>query len=105
MIDLCSQALHVEANSVAGGLAACADLEKCGIDGCLGDKQITANVNQLFSHHAELGAPGQLDGQTINHVVYLNGEVNAGLEKHIAESVAQQVPGVTTVVNSIVVSR
>jgi osmotically-inducible protein OsmY len=46
-----------------------------------------------------------LDVQTINHVVYLSGEVNAGLEKHIAEAVAQQVPGVIKVVNSIAVSR
>jgi osmotically-inducible protein OsmY len=90
---------------LATRLSACADLEKCGIDGCPADKQITAKVNRLFSTHAELGPPGQITVQTINHVVYLDGQVYDGIERRAAESIAQQAPGVTKVVNSIAVSR
>jgi osmotically-inducible protein OsmY len=38
-------------------------------------------------------------------VVYLDGLVDVGSEKRIAESVAMQVPGVTSVVNDIAVSN
>jgi len=37
----------------------------------------------------------------MDHVVYLNGQVNTYLERATAESVARAVPGVTRVVNSI----
>lgn len=42
--------------------------------------------------------------QTWNHVVYLDGVVDSGLEIDTAESIARKVPDVTRVVNSIVVS-
>jgi len=43
--------------------------------------------------------------QTLNHVVYLTGLVDYGLEKSTAESLAKQVPGVTRVENNIAVSH
>ena len=42
---------------------------------------------------------------TEEHVVYLNGQVDYGLERSTAESVANQVPGVTKVVNNLYVSH
>jgi osmotically-inducible protein OsmY len=52
-----------------------------------------------------LEAPNQLNVQTINRVVYLNGLVATGLQRWDAESVASQVQGVDKVVNSIGVAR
>jgi osmotically-inducible protein OsmY len=43
--------------------------------------------------------------QTRDQVVYLNGLVDVGLEKGVAESVAFQTPGVAKVVDSIAVSH
>jgi osmotically-inducible protein OsmY len=48
-----------------------------------------------------LGPPGAITVQTFDSVVYLYGQVGAGLEKRNAEDIAQQVAGVTKVVNGI----
>ena len=69
------------------------------------DKNITADIETKFGQHAELEAPNQLNVQTINRVVYLNGLVSTGLQRTDAESVANQVQGVDRVVNSIAVTR
>jgi osmotically-inducible protein OsmY len=66
---------------------------------------VTANVQALFDQHSELGSPNSLHVQTLDHVVYLNGMVNSGLERQVAESVALEAPGVTRVVNSIAVAH
>jgi osmotically-inducible protein OsmY len=39
--------------------------------------------------------------QTLDHVVYLTGQVDTELERSMAETVARKVIGVTQVVNSI----
>jgi osmotically-inducible protein OsmY len=69
------------------------------------DRAITADVETRFGQHAVLEAPNQLNVQTINRVVYLNGLVATGLQRWDAESVASQVQGVDKVVNSIGVAR
>ena len=69
------------------------------------DRAITADVETRFGQNAVLQAPNQLDVQTINRVVYLNGLVATGLQRWDAESVAAQVQGVDKVVNSIGVVR
>jgi osmotically-inducible protein OsmY len=46
--------------------------------------------------------PNAVYVQTIDHVVYLNGVVRSSLEISTAESIADQVPGVARVVNSMV---
>jgi osmotically-inducible protein OsmY len=89
----------------AGTLQGCATYKDCGFGGCAGDAQITANVQTLFNQHPELGPPSSIQVQTLDHVVYLDGFVAAGLESSTAESVAHQAPGVTRVVNTIAVSR
>ena len=69
------------------------------------DQKITADVEARFRQHPELEAPNQIDVQTINRVVYLNGTVSAGLQREYAESFASRTPGVTKVVNSISVTH
>jgi hyperosmotically inducible periplasmic protein len=87
---------------VAGGaLAGCAVYEKCGVSGCPGDAEITAQVQALFAKHPELEPPNLLQVQTLNHVVYLTGVVDTDYEQQMAEIVARQAPGVTNVINSI----
>ena len=49
--------------------------------------------------------PHSIDVQTIDHVVYLNGFVGAGLESDTAQSVADGAPGVARVVNDIAVTH
>lgn len=82
-------------------LSGCAAYRKCGLGGCAGDAQITANVRAMFKEHPALEPPNLLTVQTFNHVVYLYGLVDTDLEREMAESVALQAAGVTKVVNSI----
>jgi osmotically-inducible protein OsmY len=85
----------------AGGLAGCATYEKCGLSGCPGDAQITANVQTLLDRNPPLGPPNEVYVQTLDRVVYLNGVVDTPLEQRLAESVAREATGVTRVVNKI----
>jgi BON domain len=70
-------------------------------DGHTKDAAISAEVRARFQRYAELQPPNQLRVQTLDHVVYLSGEVNTGLTRDLAESVARQVPGVARIVDSI----
>jgi len=90
---------------LTGALAGCATYGKCGIEGCASDAKVTANVQALLDQHPDLGPPGAIEVQTVDHVVYLDGFVNTGLERGIAESLAEQAPGATKVVDSIAVVR
>jgi osmotically-inducible protein OsmY len=90
---------------LAGALAGCATYGKCGFEGCAGDAKVTANVQSLFDQHPDLGPPGAIDVQTVDHVVYLNGFTASGFERGTAVSLAQGAPGVTQVVNSITVTH
>jgi osmotically-inducible protein OsmY len=76
------------------GLSGCATLEKCGVEGCAGDNEITANVHAAFAQHPELGEPNSINVQTVNPVVYLSDGVSAGEMRATAESVTRQVKGV-----------
>lgn len=69
------------------------------------DAKISANVQTQLDRRPQLGPPHSIDVQTLNHVVYLNGFVSAGLESETAESVADEAPGVTRVVNDIAVTH
>jgi osmotically-inducible protein OsmY len=86
-------------------LSGCATYEKCGAGGCPGDAKITANVQAAFGRRAELGPPNSINVQTLNHVVYLSGEVSEGFMRETAVSVAQRVKGVARVENSIAVEK
>jgi osmotically-inducible protein OsmY len=86
---------------LSGALAGCATNRTCGSAGCADDAAITANVRALLNQHAELGPPSAIDVKTVDHVVYLNGELGDGAWRDTAGEVAQTAPGVTHVVNSI----
>jgi osmotically-inducible protein OsmY len=89
--------------TLASALPGCATYEKCGLDGCPGDAKVTSDVQTRFSQHPEIGPLVQI--QTLNRVVYLNGQVGEGLQREMAESVARETPGVTKVVDNIAVSH
>jgi osmotically-inducible protein OsmY len=88
---------------LTSALSGCATYGKCGINGCPGDAKITASVQAQLSQHPDLGAPNSIHVETLNRVVYLNGQVSTGMDSRTAESVALQVPGVSRVVNSVAV--
>jgi osmotically-inducible protein OsmY len=86
-------------------LQGCASYSTCGSGGCTGDAKITQDVQARLDSMSDFGPPGAIRVATKAHVVYLNGTVDAGLAKHLAESVAKQTPGVARVVNSIAVDH
>jgi osmotically-inducible protein OsmY len=89
---------------LTGTVCACAVYRKCGIPGCPGDANITAGVQAQIDQYPALEAPNSVRVQTLDHVVYLSGQVDTDLERSMAESVALEVAGVTRVVNSISLS-
>ena len=86
-------------------LAGCATDRTCNSAACMTNEKTTAAVQSAFAKHPDLGAPGAIRVETTDHVVYLYGEVDSGLERESAGSVASQVMGVTRVVNSIGISK
>jgi osmotically-inducible protein OsmY len=85
----------------AVNLAGCASFGKCAPENCAGDASITADVREAIAEHPELGAPAALRVQTINGVVYLNGQVDTEFERRNAESLVSRVANVRDVVNSL----
>ena len=79
----------------------CTSFGKCDSEACAGDARITADVQSRMNEMQDFGPPGSIHVQTIDRVVFLNGEVVGGLSKRLAESVATQAPGVLRVVNAI----
>jgi osmotically-inducible protein OsmY len=78
--------------------------QKCESAGCGSDAQISAAVEQSFARHPELGAPGDLRVETLNHVVYLNGIVYTDSQRAIADSIALMASNNARIVNSIAVN-
>jgi osmotically-inducible protein OsmY len=91
--------------ALPGLLAGCAAESKCGLAGCPGDAQITANVQTQLNRHPDLEGVNSINVKTLDHVVYLTGDVSEGLMKETAEEVARKTPGVTRVENDIAVAR
>jgi osmotically-inducible protein OsmY len=89
------------ASILAGVLAGCADFRQCGSQDCASDAKLEADVDTKLSQMPELGPPGSIRVQTINHVVYLDGQVDGGLDKRNAEAVVRQISGVEQVENDI----
>ena len=103
-----SKPRHIYALALAliliGALPACAEYSKCGYAGCPGDAKITADIQALIRQYPALEPPNSVRVQTLDHVVYLTGEVNTDRERAMAESVALAVAGVKRVVNTISLS-
>ncbi|HEY2146074.1 MAG TPA: BON domain-containing protein [Steroidobacteraceae bacterium] len=85
---------------LALALNGCAAL-KCTPENCATDAKTTQDVRAALSQHPELGAPAELHVQTINRVVYLNGQVNSDFERQSAETYVRQVTNVVDVVNNL----
>jgi osmotically-inducible protein OsmY len=83
---------------VMGAMTACASLGT-------NDAKTSANVQAAIDQHPALGAPGSINVQTFDRVVYLHGMVSQGLESREAEQVALQQPGVAQVQNLLAVSK
>jgi osmotically-inducible protein OsmY len=97
----------VIAVGLAAALSGCATFQagqKCESGGCGSDAQTSAAVEQSLDLHPELGAPGDLRVETINHVVYLNGMVYTDLQRDIANSIALMASNNAPIVNSIAVN-
>jgi osmotically-inducible protein OsmY len=93
------------ASMLAAALSGCADFKPTGTQSTIADAKITAEVEARLNQMPDLGPPGSIVTTTRDHVVYLNGLVDVGLEKRNAESIVMQVPGVTSVVNDLSVSH
>jgi osmotically-inducible protein OsmY len=89
--------------TLAGALEGCATLGKCDSASCRDDAAITSQVQDRLNQSPVFGSPNSIRVQTVDHVVYLNGEADGSLEKRTAASEVQQVAGVTQVVNNIAV--
>jgi osmotically-inducible protein OsmY len=88
--------------ALAGAVSGCAT----GSSGeRMTDEKITAELQSRLDKIADLGPPHSIVVQTRNHIVYLNGAVDTGVEKRMAESIAMQITGVTQVANGIAVSH
>jgi osmotically-inducible protein OsmY len=88
-----------------GLFAGCAAERKCGLSGCPGDAQITANIHTQLNRHPDLEGISSINVQTLDHVVYLSGEVSEGLMKETAGTIAQKTAGVARVENEIAVTH
>jgi osmotically-inducible protein OsmY len=91
--------------ALSGLLVGCAAERKCGPGGCPSDAQITANVQTQLNRHPDLEGINSINVQTLDHVVYLSGEVSTGLMKEAAETIARTTPGVTRVDSNIAVTH
>jgi osmotically-inducible protein OsmY len=82
-------------------VAGCSSFGRCTAAACAHDAKITADVYRLLAEQPALGAPGQLQVQTIDRVVYLYGLVDTDLDRLNAVAIAFQAPNVKDVVESL----
>ena len=86
---------------LCGALLGCAVTQECKVDSCAQDAQITASIQSLFDQRSEFKPPNYVYVKTLNHVVYLTGQVNTDLVRENAESIVRDATDGTRVVNSI----
>ncbi len=86
---------------LAMGLAGCADLRPCAAPACADDRRITADIQQRMKQYPAIEAPNIVRVNTINHVVYLYGQVENEVQRSLVEEIAKTEPGVARVVNSV----
>ena len=87
--------------AMLSGLSACATYQKCGFGGCADDRQITIAVRGVIHQYPELQGVNTVRVQTLNHIVYLYGQVDTEVERWTAHQAALSVKGVDRVVDSI----
>lgn len=86
-------------------LTGCAAFGKCGTPQCTADAKISDEVRTLLAQSPALGAPNPISVQTIHGVVYLRGLVSTPYLIGEAQSIAEQVPGVTDVRNLLYIDN
>ena len=90
---------------LTGVLPGCATYRSCGFRGCPGDAEITSQVQTQLEQYPALQAPNLIRARSLDHVVYLYGQVDTDLERQLAESVARKAAGGARVLDSIAVSN
>jgi osmotically-inducible protein OsmY len=86
---------------LCAALYGCAATQTCKVESCADDSQITAKIQSMFDQRAEFRPPNFVYVKTVNHVVYLTGQVNTDLVRESAESIVRDAADGTRVVNSI----
>jgi osmotically-inducible protein OsmY len=89
---------------LASALPGCATFGKGESSSSHDDTSIAGNIRAELTQHPGV-EPNAISVQSRNHVVYLYGLVESGLESDAAAVIAHQQPGVGEVVNSIAVSN
>jgi osmotically-inducible protein OsmY len=82
-------------------LAACVATQECKVASCAEDSQVTARIQTIFDQQPEFKPPNFVYVKTVNHVVYLTGQVNTDLVRENAESIIRDAADGGRVVNSI----
>lgn len=85
-------------------LGGCSAARGCRDERCSADRAISAEVGEQLAHYPVLSA-NNVRIQTLHRIVYLTGTVDTDLERLLAVSVAEDVQGVTRVVDSISVNN
>ena len=85
----------------AAGCDLAATYRKCGLSGCSGDAAITANIEGQLARRSDVFA-NDISVQTLDHVVYVRGLIDTDVQRETILAVAQQMPGVERVVDSLV---
>lgn len=85
---------------LACDLSACSLFESCNSASCAEDAKLTEAVQAQIDARRSL-AFHQLYVEVVDHVAYLNGMVDTELERQSAGRIASKVPGVTGVINKL----
>lgn len=87
----------VVAEILVGAVAGCATVGSCGFGGCPDDAGLTATVWATLKPHPAAQPPNLIHVQTLNHVVFLRGQVDTDAERLSLEEAARGVAGVKCV--------
>ena len=79
-------------------------LSGCATVGTAADAKLTSDVRTNIGQNPEFGA-NRVRVQTIDSVVYLNGNLSVGEQRADAELAALRTPGVRQVVNDIAIFK
>ncbi len=89
---------------LTAALSGCAVFGKCGTPQCTADAKISDEVRTLLAQSPAFGA-NQISVQTVHGVVYLRGLVSTPYLIGEAQSLAEQVAGVTDVRNLLYIDN
>src|SRR5579863_7848356 len=85
---------------LTGAVSGCAGIRPCTGPACADDKRISEDIRDRIKQYPAIEAPNIVRVNTIDHVVYLYGQVETEVQRSLAEEIASSEPGVARVVNS-----